>query len=375
MRAYLRVGSESALNLCPALAGTPVGSVLAIWVHYADKDEDRCARWLMSALAKPSPSPSPRFLRALNFRCNIADTQKRSAAYDNRLERYAVSRGICVAVPGLDVSLVDSTFSASTYWLDPRSGKLLVIGDELGANELPDRFVFRKGEAACKAKIRRRTKEVKELARLMVLGGMCSPEGAEYKFQVLREDTFYEPSVGREMHHVAFSPPAPGAPLLLAALRPRAGPAADISDSDGPFDESNMYEIFRRLFRHAADTTKERMQEMAGAPHLPPDTWRRLNASFERIVMHNIAQKKHVGLVYRVLRPQSSDDLGYVMDARRGILSELPEGSFEEAVGIPQRMRFSEWHEAFAQPVFWGHYTGDFEVRSRHWISAVCRRE
>ena len=75
-----------------------------------DTDASCCAY----VLSTGSFVVSPRGRRALEYRVNVMQSSRNSAAYAHRLEKYA-SRGFAIGLPGLDVSLLHPDLLSASY--------------------------------------------------------------------------------------------------------------------------------------------------------------------------------------------------------------------------------------------------------------------
>ena len=301
----------------------------------------------------------PRARRALNYKCNVANTQMRSPTYERRLHKYA-SRGFAVAVPGLNLSRIDKALFEAEYFHDPDSGKLFRLGDARLLHEKATRQVSVWHDAHTTAKktfqllaeLERPAVQVTGLQLLLVLG--ASPPSP---IQVHLTNKFEEQLLGRAAFHV-LSLGTRSSQTVLLACSPQTltthhllQSSAEESSSE---DESSasMAKVFKML--NMARTAVTEQMLMSAEPSdvektardLPPRETGldlgELASRFQHICLRRLAHNVPIGVIYDVISIEDTtlSDLHYVCDARRGCLERVDESVFEKKTGVPRFMEF-----------------------------------
>ena len=111
---------------------------------------------------------SARGRRALEYRVNLMQSSRNSAAYVQRLEKYA-SRGFAIALPGLDPCLLSADLLSAVYLRTKKHGLLLRV---LSSDDAPGVSILRMPagtkttEVRCRKQIAKRVSGVRRLAVL-----------------------------------------------------------------------------------------------------------------------------------------------------------------------------------------------------------------
>eukprot|EP00747_Dinoflagellata_sp_TGD_P034330 gnl/TRDRNA2_/TRDRNA2_137194_c1_seq1.p1 gnl/TRDRNA2_/TRDRNA2_137194_c1~~gnl/TRDRNA2_/TRDRNA2_137194_c1_seq1.p1 ORF type:complete len:459 (+),score=59.98 gnl/TRDRNA2_/TRDRNA2_137194_c1_seq1:199-1377(+) len=334
----------------------------------------------------------PRSRRALNFRCNIADTKMRSPNYEGRLEKYA-ARGFAIAVPGLRLDRVKNEIFNLEYYHDPDNGKLL----RLGAGTKLDESSVRKGfvwgssprtsgkEFQLKADLERPAEQINGLHRLLVLDSATRPGARIYS-----TNKFEEELLGGMAFHVLFFRKAPLPMVVLATKEPPKPARVVVSTSDSEssdWEDSSAGQVLRKLLRMlslARSAATEHLL-MTAEPEETAQAVRETKAKeevldltdltqrFKQVCMRRIRKNRPIGVVYDVtsVNDPQHGDLRYVVDARRHSLEFIDDDDFLKVTGVTRFLEFQPCIDRASSPYFGRQAKSQYHAERGSWFAGI----
>jgi len=353
-------------------------------------DVDACC--VLYDLAAERVCCMPRSRRAINTRCNIADTKMRSPNYERRLEKYA-ARGYAVAVPGLREACVDASLFEAEYFADPDSGLLLRLGTPSPSAPVPRKEKswgnrpWKSRVLRFKAKVERPAEAITGLQRLMILDRAL--QGPDVCPRLHRQAEFMEESLGRRAKHVTLFREAPLPPVVLASVQRadenNSGSSSEPEDSE--LDQSSPKSVLRHMLLLIRRSSRERLDEAAADEEVPRVVRASSNSSdgevlrslsslrerFQQVIMRRLEAGKSLGAVYDVTSVNNAEhsDLGYITDAAKGRLSEIGSEDFLMRIGVTRLLEFQPCRERASSAYFGRQSKSLYHKQKGSWFAGV----
>ena len=275
---------------------------------------------------------TPRGLRALRTRVNVADSAFESRNYIRRLEKYADQRGFSLFVPGLDMSMVRQDISQADYIYYDDIDLLVKV------SEIEPRAIELMGGRVRANAIQRAT-SVRGMERLLAINNR-----SQYKRTCLSRSPLM--SAGRKGRFW----------IVHGLLQLDQSDESDVGMASDDDDAGEFYRHLPMSCVHALMEAAVRAElcveghKVNGGAIPASQVCRRIRIS----EMLRAAAKGRLAFVFDYADCTTPfDDLKYLHDPAREPLHKLPDEAFEAFYNLPRKLTFQRRLERRCPPVNW----------------------